>query len=87
MNLVTRRRIEESKWPCIALGKIHSTEMIRKAKNWLRSNANGEFRVRAIQETEINSSNKRKYKTIATLYRFEQEDDLILFKLAWGEYE
>ena len=88
MQASTLKRLEENKWPCIALGKVHSQAKIREVRAWLREHTGGDYRVKLIRETTQHSvSKKRSQRTIATLYRFEQEEDCFLFKLAWCDYE
>ncbi len=79
---VVRKRLDQASWACIALSKVTTPADTKRVKKWLTDNAGGEYYVRTIKETR----GKRRF-TIATLIRFAEETDALMFKLAWYDYE
>lgn len=66
----------------MGLGKITKAADVRKVRQWLAVNASDEYIVRTIKETR----GKRRV-TIATFVRLRSEEDALMFKLAWLDYE
>ena len=75
-------KLDRRNWPFFALGKIHSAADVRRVRAWCKENCDGDYYLQLIKETR----GTRKM-TIATVVRLEREDDALMFKLTWADYE
>ena len=78
----TKRRLEQSTWEMVCLGQVTRPEEVKLVKRWLKDNACGEYVLKYIKETK----GTRRF-TIATLIRFKEDTDAMMFKLAWYDHQ
>jgi hypothetical protein len=75
-------RSERANWHAFALAKMTTPQEVARVKSWIRENLAGETYVVAVKETVGN----RRF-TIATFVRVKEDDDALIFKLAWAGAE
>ncbi len=77
-----QQRLNRAIWPVFALSGITNPADVRRVRKWLHDNCVDEYYIRTIKETR----GTRK-TTIATLVRVKEDNDALLFKLTWADYE
>ncbi len=73
-------RHKKASWPIFTLNITKAAE-IANVKNWLKENAEGEFIVEALKQTQ-----GTRRMTWCTSVRIKEDSDALMFKLTWFDY-